>query len=166
MNKSNTAILAAAAIAMLAPIYSYAGSADDARIRDLEMRLLVAVNARDLDAIMSVYSPDVFVFDVSPPRQYVGAAAYRDDWKNLLAAYSGPIQYEITDIAVTSQGPVGYGHSIQRLSGRSQQGKPLDITVRVTDVYRKRGANWQIVQEHVSVPVDLDSGKADLTSKP
>lgn len=147
MNKSNTAILAAAALAMLAPIHSYAGTADEARIRELEMRLLVAVNARDLDATMSVYSPDVFVFDVSPPRQYVGAAAYRD-------------------IAVTSQGPVGYGHSIQRMSGRNQQGKPLDITVRVTDVYRKRGANWQIVQEHVSVPVDLDSGKADLTSKP
>lgn len=115
---------------------------------------------------MSVYSPDVFVFDVIPPRQYVGAAAYREDWKTFLAEYSGPIRFEITDLAVSSEGSVGYGHSIQHVSGTDPQGKPVDITVRVTDVYRKRGARWRIVLEHVSVPVDLTSGNADLTSKP
>jgi hypothetical protein len=26
--------------------------------------------------------------------------------------------------------------------------------------------NWMIVQEHISVPVDLDTGKPDLTSAP
>jgi hypothetical protein len=26
--------------------------------------------------------------------------------------------------------------------------------------------HWLIVQEHLSVPVDLDTGKADLLSKP
>lgn len=166
MNRSNTAILAAAAAAMLAPIHAHAGEADDARIRSLEMRLAAAVNARDLDAIMRIYSPDVFVFDVAPPRQYVGAAAYREDWKNIIGAYSGPIRYEITDVAVTSQGPLGYGHSIQRISGKDQQGKPIDITVRVSDVYRRQGATWQIVLEHVSVPVDLATGKADLSSRP
>jgi hypothetical protein len=33
-------------------------------------------------------------------------------------------------------------------------------------VYRKLRGHWLIVQEHVSVPVDLDTGKADLLSKP
>ena len=108
----------------------------------------------------------MFVFDVVPPRQYVGAAAYRDDWKNFLAGYSGPIRFEISDLAVSSQGSLGYGHSIQHVSGLDAQGKPVDMTVRVTDVYRKRGTVWQIVLEHVSVPVNLSTGKADLTSKP
>jgi len=38
--------------------------------------------------------------------------------------------------------------------------------VRVTDVYRKVGGAWLIVLEHVSVPVDLGTGKGDLASKP
>ena len=40
------------------------------------------------------------------------------------------------------------------------------MTVRVSDVYRKTGGAWWIVQEHVSVPVDLDTGKPDMTAKP
>ncbi len=47
-----------------------------------------------------------------------------------------------------------------------KQGKKLDLTVRVTDVYKKAQGRWSIVHEHVSVPVDLDSGKPDLSSKP
>ena len=42
--------------------------------------------------------------------------------------------------------------------------KAIDLTVRVTDVYIK--GHWLIVHEHVSVPVDLDTGKPDLSSKP
>ncbi len=165
MNKSNIALLIAAAT-MLAPLGANAGTADDARIRALEARFAAAVEARDIDEIMKVYSPDVFVFDVIPPRQYVGAAAYRDDWKNFLAGFAGKVGFKITDLAVSSQGPLGYGRSIQHVSGTDSQGKSVDITVRVTDVYRKKNGEWRIVQEHVSVPVDLDTGKADLTSKP
>jgi len=36
----------------------------------------------------------------------------------------------------------------------------------VSDVYRKIHGKWLIVQEHVSVPVDLNTGKPDLLSKP
>ena len=164
MNRSNVALLIAATT-VLAPLGANAGTTDDAHIRALEARFAAAVKARDIDAIMKVYSSDVFVFDVVPPRQYVGAAAYRGDWMNFLSSYSGPIRFEITDLAVSSQGPVGYGHSIQHVSGTDPQGKPSEMTVRVTDVYRKEGGVWKIVQEHVSVPVNISTGKADLTSK-
>jgi ketosteroid isomerase-like protein len=41
------------------------------------------------------------------------------------------------------------------------------MTVRVTDVYRKIGGRWLVVQEHVSVPIDLDhGGKPDMMSTP
>jgi ketosteroid isomerase-like protein len=53
-----------------------------ADIRALEDRFVAALKAKDVDAIMKVYAPDqtLIVFDVVPPRQYVGAAAYRKDW--------------------------------------------------------------------------------------
>jgi ketosteroid isomerase-like protein len=40
------------------------------------------------------------------------------------------------------------------------------LVVRVTDVFRKLDGHWRIVQEHVSFPVDVSTGKADLLSRP
>jgi len=40
------------------------------------------------------------------------------------------------------------------------------MTVRLTDVDRNMAGGWKIVHEHVSFPVDLATGKADLQSRP
>src|ERR1700730_13840583 len=145
-----------------------AASGDEASIRALENRLVAAVNAKDVNAIMKVYVPDesLFVFDVIPPRQYVGAKAYAKDWTDFLSMFKGPVNIEISDLSVTADGTMGFGHSIQRVTGNDTKGQPVDLTVRVTDVYRNIGGNWLIVHEHVSVPVDLNTGKPDLSSKP
>ena len=141
---------------------------DEAKIRALKNQFAAAVNAKDLDAIMKVYLPDetLFVFDVVPPRQYVGAKAYRKDWEDFLALFKGPPKFEITDLQITAADPLGYSHSIQHVSGTDTKGEPIDLTVRLTDVYRKINGNWLIVHEHVSVPVDLNTNEPDLESKP
>jgi len=36
----------------------------------------------------------------------------------------------------------------------------------VTDIYRKINGKWLIIHEHISVPVDLTTNKADLAAKP
>ena len=139
-----------------------------ADIRALEERFVAAFKAKDLDAIMKAYAPGqtVVVFDVIPPRQYVGAAAYRKDWQAFLESFAGPITVELTDLDVGADRNLAYSHSIQRVAGTDKQGKKLDLTVRVTDVYKKVRGRWLIIHEHVSVPVDLDTGKPDLSSKP
>jgi uncharacterized protein (TIGR02246 family) len=143
-----------------------APSGDEAAIRALEAKFAAAVSAKNVDGIMKVYAPDVFVYDVVPPRQYVGAAAYRKDWESLMSGFKGPLKFGVSDLAVETAGPVAWSHSIQRITGTDPAGHASDMTVRVTDVYRKSAGGWRIVQEHVSVPVDLATGKADLQSKP
>ena len=163
----------AAMLAFGAAIYGLALRAeaktnDRAEIAALENHLMSSVRAKDLDGVMSVYVPDqsLFVFDVIPPRQYVGAAAYREDWKGVLASFNGPITADISDLSITSGNNVGFGHSIQHFSGTDRSGKSIDWTLRVTDCYRKINGKWLIVHEHYSVPVNLKTAKADLTSKP
>ena len=170
MNKP-TATLAAFMFAVALSVWPtvvQAASGDEASIRALESRFVAAVNAKDVNAIMKVYVPDesLFVFDVVPPRQYVGAKAYAKDWTDFLGMLKGSLKFEISDLSVTADGTMGFGHSIQHVTGTDTKGQPVDLTVRVTDVYRKIKGNWLIVHEHVSVPVDLDTGKPDLSSKP
>jgi|SRR5208282_630339 len=106
------------------------------------------------------------VFDVIPPRQYVGADAYKKDLQGFLGSFNGPVTFENSDLQVVADGKLGCAHYVQHLAGTGKDGKPVDITVRVTDVLRKVKGKWLIMHEHVSVPVDIASGKADLSSKP
>jgi uncharacterized protein (TIGR02246 family) len=158
----------AAAIILSATLSPVQGKKDDsAEIKALEERLGKAVAAKNVDAIMENYVSDesLFVFDVIPPRQYVGAKAYRKDWTDFLGTFDGPVAFELSDLAVTTAGDLAYSHSAQRMSGTDKKGKKLDFTVRVTDVYRKAHGKWLITHEHASVPVDFDTGKPDLSSK-
>ena len=161
-------IVLALTAACFAPSIAVAAPDDEAAIRALEDRFAAAVNAGDVNAIMKSYVPDqsLVVFDVVPPRQYIGADAYRKDWMDFSAMFKSPPKFDMTDLAITTDGKLAFSHSIQRVVGTDPNGQPLDLTVRVTDGYRKIGGNWLIVHEHVSVPVDIASGKADLSSKP
>ena len=153
-----------------AAVPARAQSKDEQAIRALEDQFAAAVTAKDLDAIMKFYDPgnELFVFDVGVPRQHVGWEDYKKDWHDFLAMMPGPIKFTVSDLSVTTDGKIAYGHSIQSLSGTGTDGSPMDMTVRVTDVYRKIDGKWLIVQEHVSVPIDFSAGKPvpDLMSKP
>ncbi len=144
-------------------------STGEKEIRALEGRLLAAIKTRDVEAIMANYVADdsLLVFDLIPPRQYVGARAYRKDWEDFFATIPGPIVVcEITDLRITADVSLGFSHSIQHLVASDKEGNPVDFTLRVTDGYRKIGGKWLIVHEHISAPIDLATGKADLSSKP
>lgn len=159
-------IVAAAAAFSTQPASSQARSEDEAKIRAIENSFAAAVNAEDVDAMMKDYLPDVVVFDVIPPRQYVGVDAYRKDWQNVFALFKGPVKFSIADLHVEADGSLGYSHSIQHLGGTDMHGHAIDLVVRVTDGYRKVGGRWLKAYEHVSMPVDLATGKSDLRSKP
>ncbi len=145
-----------------------AGPSDKAQIQALEKGFAAAFNAKSVNRIMAYYSHDgLFVFDVAPPRQHVGWADYKKDWQDYLVGVAGPMTFTLSDLAVSVVGPVAWSHSIQDMRYAAKDGSKKELTVRVTDVYRKLGGRWLIVQEHVSVPVDVDNdGKADLLSKP
>jgi ketosteroid isomerase-like protein len=93
---------------------------DEAQIRALEGRFTTAVNAADVDAIMKVYVPDesLVVFDLVPPRQYLGANAYRKDWADFLAIFSGPPKFDITDLSIAAEGNLGFSRSEERRVGK------------------------------------------------
>jgi ketosteroid isomerase-like protein len=143
--------------------------ADDvAEIKTVEEGIATAAKARDLDTIMKNYprGDTLVVFDVAPPRQYVGYDTFRKDWRHFLDMFSDPITYEMVDLNVISDGKMGYARMIQHVAAKGRDGKPLDLNIRVTDVLRKTNGRWLIIHEHASFPVDMATGKADFLSKP
>lgn len=161
------AVLGAIALFVFAR-QSSAKESNEAEIRAMEAAMIEAYAAKDLDKGLAAYVQDetLFVFDAIPPRQYVGIKAWRADNEGFLGLFQGPLKAEMSDLSVTANGKLGFGHNIQHFSGTDKNGKPIDMTFRVSDGYKKIDGKWMIAEEHISFPVDIATGKADLSSKP
>ena len=140
---------------------------DQAAIKALEGKFAAAFNAKDSTAILSLYvkDPSLVVFDVAGPRQYRGWPAYKKDWDDFFAGVKGPVNFSLSDLDISVGGNLAYSHSIQRVVSSNKKGRKTDMTVRVTDAYKKIDGQWLISHEHVSVPVDFDAMKPVLDSK-
>ena len=141
---------------------------DIADVKAVEDRFVAAFKAKDVNAIIQLCLPDdsLVVFDVHPPRQYNGPQAYRKDWEKAFNSLAGPLDVQVSDLDVTAGAEVAFVRSIHHVTGTTKGGKKRDYTVRVTDGLKKINGQWLIVHTHVSVPVEMQSGKADFESKP
>ena len=141
---------------------------DIAEIKAIEDRFMIAFRAKDVNAIMELCVPDgsLVVFDVTPPLQRTGAQAYRKDWEEAFSRFEGPLQAEISDEEVITGGGVAYVLGIHHVTGIMKGGKKVDYAVRVTDGFKKINGKWLIAHTHVSFPVDMRTGKADIESNP
>jgi ketosteroid isomerase-like protein len=111
--------------------------------------------AKDIDQLMSVFSPDIVYFDIVPPLRYSGADALRERFTDWFGRWQGPIGQELHDVEVLASGDVAAAHMLVRASGTLLDGREVDYWVRVSDFCRRDGDRWRITHEHVSLPVDL-----------
>jgi uncharacterized protein (TIGR02246 family) len=140
---------------------------DEAQIRELIGEWVKAMHDKNVDKLMSLYTPDILVFDLAPPLQHEGSATYRQNWEAWLPTFEGPVDVEVTELKVTVNGDVGFSHSLNRLRGTKKNGEKPDLWVRVTVGFRKVEDRWLACHEHVSVPFYMDgSFRAAVDLKP
>jgi ketosteroid isomerase-like protein len=139
---------------------------DEAGIRQQMHELVEAIRAMDLDGVKSIYAPDIVSFDVQPPLQHVGAEAKWRNWVEVFTAYQRPLGCEVRDLTITVGSDVAFAHSFNRLSGTLKNGHSSGFWVRATYCFRKIDGNWLVVHDHVSVPLDVESGRAVLDLEP
>ena len=139
---------------------------DEAEIRAQIDKLAGAIRAADLEGVKPRYAPDVVSFDVGPRLQDVGAEAKWNNWIAAFTLFQRPLGYEIRDLTITVGDDVAFGYSLNRLSGTLKNGNRSGFWVRATICFRKIDGNWLIAHDHVSVPLDPESGKALLDLEP
>lgn len=122
--------------------------------------------AKDIEKLMAYYAPDVVVFDILPPLQFVGTAHYRQNWAEWFASWQGPIGYEMRDVTIAAGDEVAFSRSLTHISGTRTDGEKTDVWVRVTICFRKIDGRWKAAHEHISVPFDMETFKASVDLKP
>ena len=125
-----------------------------------------AIWAKDIDRLMSLYSPGIVYFDLVPPLRYVGSAALRRRFLEWFEGFEGPIGQELSDLHIVEDGDAAIAHMLIRASGTLKSGQDVGFWVRATDGCRRSNDGWLITHEHVSLPVDPMSRSAAMDLVP
>jgi uncharacterized protein (TIGR02246 family) len=136
------------------------------QIRALMDDLARAIHAKDVDALMGHYAPDVLTFDLLAPLQYSGADAIRKRVSEWFSSFQGPIDYEVRNLSITAGDDVAFCHSLTGSSGTRKDGTKIEMWWRATNGFRKIGGKWIVTHGHSSEPFDMQTGKALLDLKP
>jgi uncharacterized protein (TIGR02246 family) len=138
----------------------------ETEIRALLDHVATAIRAKDVDALMAHYAPDVLTFDLLSPLQYTGADAIRKRASQWFSSFQGPIGYEMRNLSVTAGHDVAFCHGLNGSSGTNKDGAKVDMWWRATNCLRKIDGKWLITHAHSSEPFDMKTGKALLDLKP
>jgi uncharacterized protein (TIGR02246 family) len=133
---------------------------DEAEIRERLNAWTQALHAKDLNALMALYAPDVVTFDLMPPHRVPDATHYRKNFERWFAVMPGPIDYEIHDLRIVLSDRVAFCHSLSHVKGTRADGEKTDYWVRVTVGFEKRTGQWLMIHDHVSMPLDMETMKA------
>jgi len=125
-----------------------------------------AVRDKDIDRLMSLYSPDIVYFDIIPPHQFTGAGEVRRNFLRWFDEYQGDIGLETHDLHVAASEDVAFAHMIHPDSGTRRNGQNITVWVRSTVCLQRTGGQWLITHEHISFPINPENWSAIVGTTP
>lgn len=139
---------------------------DEAEIRRRVGMIAEGLQAKDPEGLKKLYATDIVSFDIEPPLQSVGVGAKLQNWAPVFAFFES-VTYEVRELTLTVGDDMAFGHAFARLSGTLKDGTAMGgMWVRVTYCFRKTDDTWLITHDHVSVPLDIATGKGAVDREP
>ena len=160
MHKRIIAVLTVAAVALPAAALTPRQKSDIAAITAIEHGM---ASAQDADTLSKSFDDNIVYYDIGNDSSF-GVAAVKEKIGNQFKAVKN-LRTKILDLNVYADGNVGYAFSTQNFLSDTTTGAKLDFIFRETDVFVKKGGQWRLTHQHLSVPVDLAAGKPLMESK-
>ncbi|WP_430473705.1 YybH family protein [Thalassospira lucentensis] len=127
--------------------------------------MTTAKQAKDIDAIMALYSDDICSYDAVGTLQINGARDYRAHWQRCMP--------EKDDVIIDMQSPVirvsghlGVARFLIRCGLCKDDGTEQASWMRASYHLEKKDGAWRIFHEHFSVPFDFENGAAQFGLHP
>jgi ketosteroid isomerase-like protein len=138
----------------------------ESEIRTLLESWSAAARAKDIDRLMSLYSPDIVYFDVVPPLQFTGSDTVRANFLRWFGGFESSIGQEIRDPHILVSGDIGVAYMLIRASGTLKDGREVGYWVRATVSCKRSNHRWLIAHEHISLPFDFERGSVAMDLVP
>lgn len=127
-------------------------NSDEAEVGAFLESRLDAMRSKDIDRLMSFYSPGIVYYDVVPPLQFIGTEEVRHNFLRWFDEYEGPIGLETHDLAIVASGDAAFANMLHLDSGERRGGLQRSVWVRETVCLRRSAGKWSITHEHISIP--------------
>ena len=125
-----------------------------------------AICAKDVDALLKDYAPDIQVFDLLEPLQYVSSREVGERVTQWFSSFEGPIQYKLTEVDITIGDEAAFCHCLNHVVGtKKDDGIEIDMTWRSTLGFQKIEGAWKVTHSHASVPFNMKTGMASTNLK-
>ena len=128
----------------------------ESEIRELLERRTDAQQSKDIDQLLSFYSPDIVYYDAVPPLRFAGTEEVRRNFLRWFDGYKGPISLETHDLTIVVSEDAAFANMLHLDSGERKglAGPVSSIWVRETVCLRRSNNTWVITHEHISIPFD------------
>lgn len=127
-------------------------SDDERTLRQLIADWSSAARRGDYDGVLAHHAPTILMFDVPPPFQSEGLAAYRKTWDLFFGSMADPPTFDFTDVRLTVGTDLAFATAHGKCLSAEKDGSVAEVHFRLTMCFQKRNDEWLIVHEHHSVP--------------
>ena len=141
-----------------------AGEAD--AVRALHATWADCTAAKDLDGLMDNIDPDVVSYEHGGPLQYAGRDDVREVCRQGLDASSGAISLDTPDLTVRVSGVLAVSWGLDRIRVESDGGDTVETWSRATRIFHEQNGKWLMIHQHLSFPVDPQTGQARTDLQP
>jgi uncharacterized protein (TIGR02246 family) len=131
-------------------------SGDEAAVRKLIDDWAAAVRRKDMAAILRGHAPDIVMFDVPPPLESRGIAAYEATWEQFFGWARAQVVFDVRRLEVVAGAEVAFAVALMRCKGAQPGGPETEVDFRLTVGLRKNDGRWTVVHEHHSIPVPAE----------
>jgi ketosteroid isomerase-like protein len=144
-------------------------ASSESEVRALLESRVEACRAKDIDRLMSLYSPDIVYFDCVPPLQgFIGSDAVRRNFLRWFDEYEGPIGLETRDLDVAASEDVAFAHMLHVDKGNVNfvRAGLREAWIRSTVCCRRESRGWLITHEHISWPFEFNREGGNVVMNP
>ena len=135
-------------------------STAQSEVRQAIQRWQGAIQTRDINQIMSSYTPDVVAYDAVLQLRFKGKEAYGKHWQLCLEMCTNDMVFEPAEMHISVSGGLALVYCLVRCGEKDESGQQNVSWMRMTTGYKKVDGQWLIEHEHFSAPFDMMSFKA------
>lgn len=135
-------------------------------IRNLHTAWFEASARKDLDASMAPIAPTIVSYEHSAPLQFASVDAIREECRRGFELQSGDFMWTVPDLRVEVRDDLAVAWGLNRMANRTPDGAEQVTWSRGTRVFQRTDGEWKMIHQHVSFPVDPETGAAATDLEP
>ncbi|WP_010113663.1 nuclear transport factor 2 family protein [Acinetobacter sp. P8-3-8] len=123
-----------------------------------------AVIGQQVDHLLDQCADDISMFDVST--QLDGIHAYKQEWEKFSPYFNAHVQIVRRDMKIYATEELAVLHCHSKIENDLLKDKIQMPWCRTTLCLKKQQGHWVVVHQHISMPVDMMTGKAIVLKDP